>query len=1275
MLKRSLFIAWRGLRWITEAALLAGMTVLFLAAVTVLALRYWVLPNADEYRESIVQAFSEAVGARVAVRAIRADWDGFRPQLVLEDLVVYDQEGRPALHLEQTKTVLTWPALMLGEISLYSIELVGPSLQVRRDAGGVVHVAGIAVPEGEAAGELRPMGWLLAQRRVVVRDARILWVDEKRQARALLLDSVQLRLENRGSRHRFGLQATPPGDLASPLDVRGDFESRSPTDLRSWSGTLYAAVNRVDLEAWNAWIPYPVALSRGSGGVRLWLDASQGAPREVTADLRLSDVRVRVQQDLPELALIALRGRLAWRHLENGFHLATGGLSLATRDGLALRPTDFSLLSTITARDRAGGGELRANGLDLGALVSLSDYLPMEPTIRRRLLDFAPQGSVHDVIVKWTGEWPTPASYSAKGHFTNLGLRPQGKIPGFSGVTGSLDGTEKGGTFSVSSRRATLELPLVFRQALELDTVTAQASWTRRGKEFELRLANVSFANDQLSGSVYGTYHGTAGQAGRIDLTGNLIHADARYAARYVPLVVDEEARRWLDAAVLAGSSQEVTLRVKGDLNDFPFPGSRAGLFEVKARVTGGTLFYAEGWPKIENISGTALFRGERLDVFADEANLMGTRLSRVRAEIPDLAGAQQWLEVEGQADGPTAEFLRLIEASPVDGYIDGLTRGVRASGFGSLTLKLRMPLPDAEHTRVAGSYRFLGNRLEWGPDIPVAEEVNGTLEFTESTVRAQDAKAVMLGGPATVNVNNQQEGGVRIGLVGWADAEAMARTSEYEIAKYLHGGTDWRATVVLKEGQAKSPAEVVVESSLQGLASELPAPLGKKAGEALPLRVEWRPAGAGRYASSVSLGRLVTARGISRADNGRMLIERGAASFGGMAVLPDRDGVWVSGTVAGLDIDGWRGVFSGSKGTLGAELSAVDLQVGALDVLGRRFSKLELAASRQGSVWQARLDGPEVKGDLRWDSRGKGMVSGRFSKFTIPDDSPVAPGPAQPPEHETELPSLDLSVEEFRVGDKQFGQLELRAEQRERNWQIERLRIKNPDAEFQATGEWQGWASSPRTQLRLTLDMVNMGKLLGRLGYRDSMKWGNGKLEGDLGWAGNPYALDYPTLEGALKLRAFKGQFLQVEPGAGKLLGILSLQALPRRLLLDFRDVVDAGFEFDTITASAILARGVAITRDFEMVGSSARVTMNGEVDLAAESQNLRVRIVPALSEGVSIAGSVIGGPVVGAATLFLSKALKDPLGQIAAVEYNVTGSWGEPMVARVGAPAASAE
>ena len=208
--------------------------------------------------------------------------------------------------------------------------------------------------------------------------------------------------------------------------------------------------------------------------------------------------------------------------------------------------------------------------------------------------------------------------------------------------------------------------------------------------------------------------------------------------------------------------------------------------------------------------------------------------------------------------------------------------------------------------------------------------------------------------------------------------------------------------------------------------------------------------------------------------------------------------------------------------------------------------------------------------------------------------------------------------------------------------------------------------ASSGVHAIARNLDVSDVGKFLARLGWPDSIKGGAATLEGPLAWSGNPTRLDIPSLSGQLKLTAKGGRFRQIEPGVAKLLGILSLQALPRRVTLDFRDVFSKGFSFDRISADLNIAAGVADTKNFLMSGSAAHVTMHGQVDLARETQDLIVRVTPSLSESIAIAGAIIN-PAIGIAALIAQKALKDPFSQIASFDYSIAGTWSDPVIARI--------
>ncbi|MDD5329316.1 MAG: YhdP family protein [Sulfuricella sp.] len=1241
------------------ALFLAGMAF----AATVVALRYWILPNIGQYREDIAASITRASGQRVTIGAIGAGWEGLRPHLALRGIQVYDRQGLPALVLQHVEGTLSWWTLLLGEVSMRSLEISDPALIVRRDAGGHLFIAGIELNQPES--ESGFADWLLRQSRIVVRNATVEWRDDKRQAPSLIMNQVDLRLENSGKHHRFGLHAVPPVEFAAPLDVRADLKGGRVADLAAWKGRVYARLDRADIAAWQRWIAFPLELRQGYGGMQAWLDFGGGKVTALTADVRFNEVAVRLGKDLPEAELQRLSGRLGWRELQPGFDFSTEQLSLVAKNGVNVPATDL-LVHYVPAQGRkAAEGEIRANGLYLEPLVKLADVLPLSPETRARLAEVSPQGRLQDMSVKWAGDWSAPQHYAAKGRFAGLGMKPYEKIPGFSGLGGSLDASEKGGTLALDAHGAQADFPGIFRQPLEFDTLAAKAKWTKRDGGVDVNLSGTSFANRDLAGTLSGSYRSVAGTPGAIDLSGQVTRADARRVGHYIPLIVGKDARDWLDVALLGGRSDDVRLRLKGNLADFPFADGKRGVFEVAGKVTGGTLEYVPGWPKIENIALDLLFRGARMEITAHKGNTYGMQIAKTRAVISNLLATDEILEVDGEARGPTADMLKFIDRSPVGAMIDDITEGMAASGSGDFKLHLKIPLRHSKDTGVAGSYQFVNNRVAIGPDYPALEQVNGRLEFTDSSVFIPQIKATALGGPLTIGGQTQPDGSVRISLQGRASAAGLRSLSDQPALRSLTGTADWRGFIAVRKKQA----DMVVESPLLGLASTLPAPFAKKAGDAVALRVEKKMTGAKQDLVQVNYGKVLSVLLSRRLEDGKATIERGAVNVGGTAMLPPQPGLWLAVDQPLLDLDHWRAVLGQSTGASSTPgFAGANLKFAALDAFGKRFNDLHINARAQGGVWQANVQSRELAGNVTWNPAGRGRLQARLAQLTIPEPAPAKLGmPVEAPK-ETELPALDVVADNFTIGPKKLGKLELLAVQENDDWRIEKLLITNPDASMRMDGLWQSWRRRPVTHANLHLEAQDLGKLLARLGYPDTVKRGTAKLDGQLSWAGGPQRIDYPTLAGTLKLEAKTGQFLKIEPGAGKLLGLLSLQSLPRRLTLDFRDVFSEGFAFNSIAGDARIAHGVAQTDDLTLEGPAALVQIQGETDLAGETQNLKVRVVPQLGEGVSVAGAFLGGPVVGLTALLAQKLLKNPIDQIAAYEYSVTGTWDNPNVIKRG-------
>jgi uncharacterized protein (TIGR02099 family) len=1259
----SSLLIYRVLTWLVLAT---GL----LFGATVLVLRYWILPDISSHRETIARLLSDATSQQIGIGGISANWDGLRPQLALSQVVVHDAEGRPALELPRVDATLSWRSLARLQVDFHSLDIHKPSLMVRRDSKGGITVAGIAMnlDAGSSGGF---SSWLLSQSDIEIHDARLIWDDGMRAAPALELDRLQLRIVNRGKRHRIALRAVPPAAFASPLDLRADLRGEDFRSLSSvLNGQLFVQVDHVDIAAWRQWIDFPVHFPRGLGALRAWLTFGGNELQAVIADTRLRDVRTRLGSSLPELDMRELGGRFSWKRSGDGMEITTSKLAFVTGDGLTLPAVDFSLRLGGAGESGYTRGELQANALELAPLVQLADRLPLDAELRRSLMAYSPAGSLYDVSLRWNGAWPKPAAYALRGRFHELSLRRQGSFPGFSGFSGNIDGSEKGGTLHLATQKAVLEMPQLFRDRLQLETLSGQLAWSQAGGATELRFSNFAYANADLAGTLFGTYRTAAEGPGTADLTGHLSRGVAQRVTAYLPLTVAKNSRGWLDRAFIAGSSNDVRFRLKGDLVHFPFADERNGVFEVAAKISGGTLFYGENWPRITGIEGDFLFRGARLEMNAREANIGKVRLSRVRAQIPDLLHHEEQLNISGEAEGATADFLSFIAESPVNGMINGFTEGMQAQGQGRLGLKLQLPLQSLQKSRVSGSYQFINNQLLPEPGFPPLEQVNGRLEFTQDSVRVPSATATFLGGPLSVTAGSQRDAAVSVQFQGRINADAARRAGGIEWLRHVRGATDWRGSLTMRDKRV----DLLVESSLQGLAVNLPAPFTKTAAESLPMRIERRYTGPREERITATAGNIASMVLLRRGEGRDARIERGVLRFGeGAAGEPQRPGIAVSGVIKALEFNEWLAL-SGSAETPdgGLALSSVDLRIDEVRVFERRFPDIGIKATQQSGVLQANVRGRDIEGTLGWRAQGKGRLTARLRRLNLPAAEVAAPAlPAQAaPATESkapDLPGLDVSVDELLIAGRQLGKLELQAVPQQRDWRIEKLLLITPESQLSVDGLWQAWLTRPRVQANIRLDVNDIGRLLTRFGYPEGVRRGVAKIEGSLAWSGSPQKLDYPTLNGNFVLDAGKGQFIKLEPGIGKLLGILSLQSLPRRITLDFRDIFSEGLAFDEIVGAIKVSNGIASTDNLRITGPAARINMSGQVDLAKETQALRVKINPQLSDTVSVAGALIGGPIAGLAAFVAQKLLRDPLDQIAAYEYDVTGTWSDPLVARV--------
>lgn len=1305
------WLAWLG--W-------ALVALYFAAGALFLLLREVVLPRIDDYRPQIVSLLTRASGLPVSIERLSADWSGLRPRLHLAGVTVRDAAGQAALQLPRVDATLAWSSLWRARVHFHHLEIVSPMLAVRRAADGALFVAGLPVTPGGDGGGLSE--WLLAQRNIVIRDALLTWSDELRGAPVLRLEHVNMRLTAHGigmlgGGHRFGLQALPPIGLAAMLDVRGEIRPRTMRPsaglgevggLSGLSGRVFVALDRGNLGGWRPWVDYPWQLD-GHGSVRAWGAFEDGRPIELAARVALQDVVLTAAEALPTLRLTEASGLFGVRRVASRggerLELTARRLALtAPEEDMNLAPFDADASLTWSQGD-VSAGKVQVDRLELAALSRLSAHFPLPAAWRAPLAAVSVRGRLEGVQAEWPGGRPLAQGWSLRARFAGLATAPWGQVPGVDGLSGEIDGDWRGGRYRIEATDGYLDLPAVFPEArIALAALQAQGDWTRDDGVLTWRLRSATFENADAAGHAEGVYRADGQGAGDIDLRAQLTRADGRAVWKYLPRKVNEHTRQWLQQALKAGSVSDARLVLKGPLAGFPYHEGEAGEFLVTVPVSGAELHYAEGWPDIDRIDGTLRFEGAALSIEAPRARMLGVGLADVTVRIPELDAPEgDLLLIRGKARGPTAEFLRFIDRSPVAARIGGFTTGMQARGQGELTLSLDMPLRHVDQSDIQGEFRFAGNTVTVLEGMPSVDDASGRVNFTGHNLTIPEIKGNFLGRPLSVRATTQGEA-VHFELAGGAHMAALQQLYGGAPLTQLSGEADWQGQVDVTGGRVA----VAIRSDLRGVASALPAPLHKAADAAWPSTAALRFEGGGkRRQLQVDVGGRAGLALFSHLGAGGWEIDKGGVGIGAPVKLAAR-GLMVVARVGTLDVDAWRDAWpadvavataasapgTGAAGRTSQWVSGIDLRAERVQAFGQVARQVELGALADEGGWTGRIVSDAAEGTFDWRGAGLGKLSAHFERLSLggaeteaPDSQGAPDAPDAPdknigaeetldPDTPSHLPALSVTAEHFELRGMKLGQLLLEAHNSGGVWQLDAFELHGGESRLTGSGHWRP-GSSPRTEVAVRLDTQDIGTFLSRIGYPEVVNGGRATLNGRLDWRGGPTRLHLPSLGGTLALQAEAGQFRKLEPGVGRLLGVLSLQALPRRLTLDFRDVFSEGFAFDRISGSIELANGELNTQDLQIAGPSARVWIAGSANVVRETQALRVTVQPTLSESVAI-GAAAGliNPVAGVVTYLAQKALSDPIEKMFAFGYAISGSWAEPKVEKLfggagGAPA----
>ena len=1319
----------------------------FLLAMAWAALHFWIVPRIEDFRPKFENIATQALGIPVQMGSLLAVSSGWMPTFEIHDLSLLDPEGRKALTLPKVIFAISVQSVL--KLGVEQLVIDSPTLDIRRTETGEWRIAGLALKK-EDSPDSAVADWVFSQKEILVQNGTVVWTDEfnplSRDKAAVNLNQVSWVLRNSARHHQWRLDATPPQGWGARFVLMGDLRrgllSTHAGRVKDWSGQLHAEFSDVNLSQLGPHLPWKVNATQGQGALRMWLDLKQGKLQQATADLILENAKAQLSPELETLSFKSIAGRLSFKPMARGFDFSTEGLRFDTADGLHWPGGNISLSYLEAEKGDSAQGRFHGDKLDLLALRSIALQLPLPDPARQTLLEHKVSGLVNPLHIEWgeknTGADKTYQVQVANGRFDNFyfeGGKPGSSSenwPGIENANISFDMNAEGGNVKASIEKGALQINRILEDPrIPMEKMQLAIKWQQQKNQLLIPEWQLSLKNADLKGDFKGSWKPSPfpDSFGVLDLQGSIQQGDASRVHRYLPLSISQSARHYVRDSVLKGSLQNVGVKIKGDLKQLPFANPKEGEFRVAGKVKEAQYAYVppanpnmtnrnastEGvWPVMSSVNGDIVLDRLNFKVNGASGKWGSIPFTQIKAEIPILSGPLT-VNVQGESKANASAVLNELRLSPVNNMLGGALAQASSTGLLTSRLKLSLPLSDLEKTSLQGSIALSGNDIRMQSGLPIIEKAQGTIQFTEAGFSLAGIGAQFLGGPIKF------EGGARklaprsteanpfIRIQGQVSASGLRQAKEIPalslLAEHASGASSYTASLGFKGGQS----ELSVQSDLEGLALNLPAPLNKRAEEQLSFKFENVVQSVGSSNASkaqrdqiqFTWGRFLSASYLRDLSGTVPRVMKGSWQLGEKLNTPNssasESGVTASINLPLFSVDDWMQVVSPPRSspswssTQNDPVSAVvqsylptrlTLKASEVKVQGRQLHNVYVSGSREGYLWRSNLDAKEFSGYLEYrqsTNQNAGRIYARLARLTLPpsadqavesllEDSPLS------------IPALDIVVEDLELRGKKMGRVEIEAVNTDaavprvlatREWRLNKLNISVPEASFKASGRWvtsKEGAQQANTEMNFRLDILDAGNLLNRLGTKDALRGGAGKLEGQVNWQGSPMTLHYPSLGGSFNVSMGRGQFLQAEPGVAKLLGVLSLQALPRRLLLDFRDVFSAGFTFDTIRGDVLIQQGIASTRNLQMKGVNAVVQMDGSSDIEKETQNLRVLILPEVDAGTaSLLAGIALNPAIGLSTFLAQLILKQPLRRVNTQEFLIDGSWGDPKVTKV--------
>ena len=1242
-LRRRIRLARRGV-WYAIAGVLVLMAL-------VLGVASQVLPLAESHPEKIAAWLSKQAGRPVAFDQVETQWTRRGPLLRLDGLRV--GEGDKAVRIGEAEVLVSMYAGLLPGRSFTELRLRGLSLTLQRAEDGAWSVLGLPgqTSGGDPLQSLEGLGELqVIDARLAVVAPSLGWNQQ--------LPRIDLRLRVDEERVRAGTRVWA-SESGEPVQIAFNF------NRDSGDGSAYLDARKVDFSEWVSLLQYAgVQVDSGSGRARGWAELRGHKVMVLTSELDLQQVGLQGAPLLqagtvPRVDLAQMQGLMRWRVTADGWRFDAPRLRVGSKetpqklDGLVLAGGKrFALLAD------------QVQAAPLLAVAGLSDRL--EPGLRQWLVHAKPDAHLAQISIAGV----RGQALRAQGRLEAIRFAAAGHSPGIDGMSGELVGDAEGFALTLDPQtRLRFDWPAGFGTAHDVTLDGALAGW-REGAGWRVGTPSLRVRGKDFGAHARGSlwFQGD-GTRPWIDIATEIDDAPVTAAKGFwIHHKMSKGAVDWLDSALQGGQVRDGRAVVSGDLDDWPFVHNN-GRFEAVAKIDNGQFKFQPDWPAMDDVDADIAFIGNGFSI-AGKGRLAEVRVEGFTASIADFSKAE--LHIDAHSDADATQLLQLLRKSPLQQKYADTLDNLSATGPARATYRLFLPMhaQAGKGRQMSGSVELAGVKLADKRWDLAFDRVTGKADFNEAGFKAEKLAVVHRGQSASLSLragggvmekSQAFEGELTASLHA---SELLERAPEMAWLKsYVQGRSSWTVGVALPV-DSKVPGRLKLRSDLVGTTLKLPAPLDKPAFVALPTTVQTAmPMGSGQI--DVAFGKLLALRARANGQQTGVHVVLGSDVVN---AVPPASGLVVGGHTTSLDALEWIALAKGGSSGDGMPLRHIDVTTDRLLLLGSNFPDTRLQIAPAGNGLAVSMEGPALSGSLMVPQANKEPIAGKLARLhwraartgAVVDDTAADADPFNP----AAVPPLMLDIADLRFGDAALGSAQLRTQPVHNGMQVQQLSLRSPQQKIDIQGDWTGQGTAANTHFTANIDSQDLGGLMEGLGFPGRVQGGKGKVKFEAAWPGSPAAFSLATVEGSLRVDARDGQLLEVEPGAGRVLGLLSVAQLPRRMMLDFRDFFSKGFAFNRIEGRVQFGTGTARSDDLVIDGPAAQINIRGNTDLRAQRFDQTIEVLPKSGNLLTVVGAVAGGPLGAAVGAAANAMLKKPLGELGAKTYRVTGPRKDPKV-----------